>query len=196
MKEEIRKVLMEMPERNASDLHISANSVLRYRIDNDLVDVSDKVQSSEDTKALVYSLLDDDQIRRFEEAKELDFSFELENTGRYRVNVFFQRGHVGCAIRLIPLHIMSLEECGLPEQVVRKFCEACRGRGCEVCLRTGFRGRVLLAEHLRLDDRLRAAARAEGTRVLCSDRPLSVVAEELSISGVTGVAEVGRIVGT
>lgn len=127
MRKDIKEALVAMPDKKASDLHISANSPLHYRIDNDLIKISDTPLSSEDAKEAIYSIMNDEQLKKFEEAKELDFSFEIEGIGRYRVNIFYQRGHVGCAIRLIPLHIMTIEECGLPEQVVRKFCEAQKG---------------------------------------------------------------------
>ena len=127
MRKDIKEALIAMPEKKASDLHISASSPLHYRIDNDLINVSDTVLSSEDAKEAIYSIMNDEQVKKFEEAKELDFSFEIEGVGRYRVNIFYQRGHVGCAIRLIPLHIMTIEECGLPEQVLKKFCAAQKG---------------------------------------------------------------------
>jgi twitching motility protein PilT len=127
MKTDIREILKAMPLMRASDLHISANSPLHYRIDNELVEVDPAVNSPEEAKELAYSLMDDDQIKRFEEAKELDFSIEIEPVARYRVNMFMQRGNVGCAVRLISLEIMTLAECGLPEDVMRKFCGAQKG---------------------------------------------------------------------
>jgi twitching motility protein PilT len=127
MKKDIIEILKAMPAKRASDLHISANSPLHYRIDNSLVDVFPDVISPEEAKELSYALMDENQIKRFEEAKEIDLSFEIESVGRYRVNVFMQRGKVGCAARLIPLEIMSISECGLPEDILRKFCAAQKG---------------------------------------------------------------------
>lgn len=127
MREELKIILENMPRKNASDLHITSNTVMHYRVDSGLVKVNDKVMSGADTKELVYGLMSDERINKFEEKKELDFSFEIEGSGRYRVNAFFQRGDVGCAIRLIPFEIKTLSECGLPVNVVRKLCMAQRG---------------------------------------------------------------------
>lgn len=127
MRDDIKKILTEMVKKTASDLHITKGTPMHYRIDNDLIEVNSKVLSSDDTTDIVYSLLSKEQIQRFEENKELDFSLSLEGVGRYRANAFIQRGSVGCAIRWIPLDIMSLEGCGLPVEVVRHFCNAQRG---------------------------------------------------------------------
>jgi len=127
MKDDIKKILMAMPDRKASDLHISANAPMHYRINNDLVEVDEKNLCPEDTKEIVYSLLSAEQIKKFEREKELDFSLSIEDVGRFRGNAFIQRGRVGCAIRLIPLKIMSIPECGLPVDVVTEFCTYHKG---------------------------------------------------------------------
>jgi twitching motility protein PilT len=72
-------------------------------------------------------LLDEEMTARFENRKELDFSFQLEDVARFRANVFIQRGKIACAIRIIPFNIWSIEECGLPEDVVRGFCQLKKG---------------------------------------------------------------------
>ena len=126
MKENVKKMLMDMPEKRASDLHIGANTPMHYRIDDDLEELG-KPLSAEEAKEIIYSLLTQDQIKRFEKEKELDFSLEIKDVGRFRGNIFLQRGNVTCAIRLIPLKIMSIEECGLPVEVVKSFCHAQRG---------------------------------------------------------------------
>lgn len=127
MNDKLRKILEAMPEKRVSDLHIGARYPMQYRIDSQLVPIDDKVLSPDEAKEIIYSLLGPEQIKKFEDAKELDFSVELENVGRYRCNMFIQRGFIGCAIRLIPLDVMSLEECGLPVSVMRDFCRAQKG---------------------------------------------------------------------
>jgi len=94
-----------------------------------------------------------------------------------------------------PYVVFSAVDLVLNQRLVRRFCEACKGQGCEVCLQTGFRGRVLLVEHLRLNQALRAAAREKGTEMLRSRQPLSAVADELSTAGVTSGVEIGRTIG-
>ena len=127
MRKDVKQILVEMPGKRVSDLHIGVDAPMHYRIDSDLVPVNDTVLSSEEAKDIVYSLLNRDQIEKFEEEKELDFSLEIENVGRFRCNAFVQRDNVGCAIRLIPLNIMSVEECGLPEELVKKICAYQKG---------------------------------------------------------------------
>lgn len=127
MQPDLRKILIDMPEKGASDLHISADSPMHYRIDNELESLNDKILSSEDVKGIIYGMLSPQEIEKFEKEEELDFAFTIEGVGRYRCNAFIQKNSVGCAIRLIPLQVLSLSECGLPEDIVRKFCNAQKG---------------------------------------------------------------------
>lgn len=127
MRDDIKKILIAMLEKKASDLHIGANTPLHYRINSKLVEVNDKVLSGEEAKDIVFSLISEKQAQQFKAERELDFSLSIEGVGRYRCNAFFQRGHVGCAIRLIPIDIMSIPECGLPEGIVKDFCACQKG---------------------------------------------------------------------
>ena len=92
-----------------------------------------------------------------------------------------------------PYVVFSAVELVLNQRLIRRYCEACKGSGCAGCLGTGYRGRIPVVEHLRMTDALRAAARTEGTGVLRSVRPLSLVAQEYPAAGVTSSAEIGRI---
>ncbi|MBU0570796.1 MAG: type IV pilus twitching motility protein PilT [Candidatus Omnitrophica bacterium] len=123
----IRKLLIKMKENNASDLHIAANAPMHYRINSDLVVACDRVLTPDDVREITYSLMSDEQVVRLERDKELDFSFEIKDVARYRVNVFYQRSWVGCAIRMIPVRIRSIEECGLPGDTIIGFCRAHQG---------------------------------------------------------------------
>jgi len=127
MREDIKKIMAAMPGNNASDLHIGADTPLHYRIDGSLVPIEGEPLSAEEAKEIIYALLSPEQIKRVEEDKELDFSLAIEGVARYRGNVFIQRGNTGCAIRLIPLRIKGIAECGLPEEVVGKFCKILKG---------------------------------------------------------------------
>ena len=127
MTDDMKKILMAMPEKRASDVHIGAKSPIHYRIDNELVPVDDKVLTAEDTEKIVFELMSEVQKKKFVEDREMDFSFEIENIGRFRANAFYQRHSVGCAIRLIPFKLMTIEECGLPVEVVRSFSKLRRG---------------------------------------------------------------------
>lgn len=124
---DIHTLLQKLVENNASDLHLSANSTPKMRIDEKLIEADKTPLTPEDTKRLAYNMLTKEQIETFERDKELDFSFELRNVCRFRVNVFLQRSHVGVAIRLIPFEIMSFEECGLPVEVIKNLCRKPKG---------------------------------------------------------------------
>ncbi len=127
MDAKIKKILVDMPQKCASDLHISADSPIHYRINNDLVAVDEQVLTPDEARKVIYSLMTDHQVRKFEEEKELDFSFSIAGVGRYRANAFIQRNSLGCSIRMIPLRIMSIKECGLPVDIVKGFCNANKG---------------------------------------------------------------------
>lgn len=123
MKADIKSLLKVMMEKRASDMHITANSPIHLRIDEKLYPVDKKILSPTEAKESVYGILSEDHIKQFEKNWELDFSFEIRNLARFRVNVFYQRGNVGCAIRLIPFKIMNFEECGLPSKITTDLCK-------------------------------------------------------------------------
>ncbi|MBI4845251.1 MAG: type IV pilus twitching motility protein PilT [Candidatus Omnitrophica bacterium] len=118
MTAEIAKLLHILIERNASDLHLGAGSPAYLRIDEKIIPVNDKILSSADVQELIFSILSPEDVKRFKSEKELDMSFEIDGLSRFRVNVFFQRGHVGAALRVIPFKILSFAECGLPVKIV------------------------------------------------------------------------------
>ncbi len=123
----VKSLLKVMMEKRASDLHITANSQIHLRIDEKLIPIDKKELTGEEAKEAIYSILTEDQKKKFEKDLELDFSFEIRDLARFRVNVYFQRGYVGCAIRLIPFKIWSFAECGLPEDKVKALCKKPRG---------------------------------------------------------------------
>ncbi len=101
-------------ERGASDLHLTAGLPPMIRVDGDLVPLEYAVLQPRDAQRLIYDILTNDQIQWFEKTRELDFSYGLKDIGRFRVNVYRQRGNVGAALRAIPSQIPSMEELGLP----------------------------------------------------------------------------------
>lgn len=127
MARDIHALLNMLVSKGGSDLHITANSAPKLRIDEKLIDAEKTTLLPEDTRQLAYSMLTKEQIATFERDKELDFAFEIPNVSRFRVNVFLQRNNVGVAIRMIPYEIMSFEKCGLPTDVVKRFCQKPKG---------------------------------------------------------------------
>ncbi|MCS6971307.1 MAG: type IV pilus twitching motility protein PilT [Planctomycetota bacterium] len=124
----MEELLRTLVERGGSDLHISAGSAPRIRVDGALIELPGAdILGPEQTKRLVYSVLDNAQIARFEQELELDMSFGLQGVGRFRVNVFYQRGSVASVMRLIPYEIYSFEQLGLPAEVCTRLCSLSQG---------------------------------------------------------------------
>ncbi|MCK4506074.1 MAG: type IV pilus twitching motility protein PilT [Candidatus Aegiribacteria sp.] len=113
----IKTLLKEMMERRATDLHLTVGTPPVVRVDGELDRMEYDPLTAQDTQNLVYSLLKDEQKKRFELEKELDFAFGIKGLSRFRANVFLQRGCVACAIRSIPHEILGFEELGLPPVV-------------------------------------------------------------------------------
>lgn len=127
MSKDLNQLLKEAVHRGASDLHLGADAKPCIRMDGNLVILDDSVLDAGAVKNLVYSVLTDDQKGKFERDKELDYAFTIQGLSRFRVNVFWQRGCVGAAIRMLPFKIMSFKECGLPVDTVQDFCRRQKG---------------------------------------------------------------------
>jgi twitching motility protein PilT len=123
----LRQLLEEMIERDASDLHITAGERPKLRIDGDITNSRvEQILNPKDTLQLTYSVLTENQKKRFETEDELDFSFGIQNLARFRGNCFKQRGCVSMVIRQIPFSVKTFEELGLPP-VLAKLAERPRG---------------------------------------------------------------------
>lgn len=122
------KELLELAlEEGASDLHLSCGHHPTLRISGNLVPlVKKKRLFAEDTQAFARVLMTDEQYQRFLQVKEIDFSYSFEERGRFRVNVFFQREYISCALRLIPSQIPTIEELNLPS-ILHEFTKATQG---------------------------------------------------------------------
>jgi twitching motility protein PilT len=123
----LRALLEEMVSRNASDLHIVAGERAKLRVDGDITNASaDFLLTPKDTLQLAYSVLTEQQKKRFELEDELDFSFGIQNLARFRGNVFKQRGCVSMVVRQIPFAIKTFDQLGLPGAIA-KMAEKPRG---------------------------------------------------------------------
>lgn len=120
------ELLETVVENNASDLHICAGLPPVMRIDGELKAMRYTPLSPEVSQRIIYDILSDDQIQRFETDLELDCSYQLRKIARFRVNVFRDRGTVACALRLIPTKIPTIQQLGLPP-VVEKLARRPRG---------------------------------------------------------------------
>ena len=121
----IRGYLKRMIDAGGSDLHVKANSVVRARINGDIIPLSGEILSKEDALTFAKELLRG-RFNEFVKNKELDLVYPFDETTRFRVNIFFQMDGVSAVFRVIPVKILSIEDLQLPE-VVRKFTEVERG---------------------------------------------------------------------
>lgn len=115
----MKSLLKTLIDQGGSDLHITTGSAPILRIDGILHPMDLPKLDPGQTKQLIYSVLSDAQKHRFEEERELDFSFALKGISRFRCNVFMQRNAVAAAIRTIPFRIMGFDEMGVPKSVER-----------------------------------------------------------------------------
>jgi len=122
----LSQLLKTMVEQSGTDLHITTNSPPQVRIHGKLIPLKLPPFNPTDTKKLIYAILNDSQKQRFEEQLELDFSFGIKNLARFRANVFYQRGAVAGAFRLIPYEIRGFHTLGIPK-AVEGLCGLPRG---------------------------------------------------------------------
>ncbi len=122
----LRQLLEDMVQRKASDLHITAGVPPEFRIDGSMTPSEHEVLTPEMCASLAYSVLSDEQRKKFETTKELDLSFGVKGLSRFRSNVFLQRGVVTMAIRQIPYEILPMEKLGLPP-AVKEFTNRQKG---------------------------------------------------------------------
>jgi twitching motility protein PilT len=113
----IGKLLELTIQKGASDLHLLADQLPVIRVQGDLETVDIGKLSSEDIPTLIYSFMNKQQIRRFEQTKELDFGLQYDMRNRFRVNLHMQRGFMEATFRLITTRIFSFEELNIPEAV-------------------------------------------------------------------------------
>jgi len=109
-----------MQETGASDLLLTAGTVPHLRINGALEPVGTDVLSPEDTARLTHDILNERQLTDLAETKSIDFSRGFEGLSRFRMNVYYQRGSIALAIRIIPFVVPPFEDLGLPE-IVRDF---------------------------------------------------------------------------
>jgi twitching motility protein PilT len=118
------EILTRMAEERASDVHLTAGFPPAIRVRGLIVPLEEYGPvSAQVTRDTVYSLLNDDQRKRFESRKQLDLAYAVPGVARFRVNCFFQRGSISAAFRRIPHEIPRLDELGLPkilEDLTRK----------------------------------------------------------------------------
>jgi twitching motility protein PilT len=122
----MHELLKQMIDLHASDLHLTAGSPPLFRVDGKLHPMSVDKFNADQILKLGYSVMNEQQKKTFEQKKEVDFSFGVQNLSRFRSNVFLQRGCATCVFRQIPFLIQPLEKLGLPP-IVGKLTEKPNG---------------------------------------------------------------------
>ncbi|MCX6720934.1 MAG: type IV pilus twitching motility protein PilT [Candidatus Staskawiczbacteria bacterium] len=111
----LKKLLDIVVQQEASDLDISVGHVPNIRITGQLVPLSqEKVILAKDSEGIAFAILSEIQRKKLLEEKEVDFSYQYEDKGRFRANIFFQRGSISLALRFIPSDIRTIEDLNLP----------------------------------------------------------------------------------
>ena len=125
--EYLNKLLTETVKTEASDLHITVGLKPHLRVDGELAPIAkEQILDQEVIEGLINVLLTPKQKEKFLQEKELDFSYDYKDKGRFRVNVYYQRGHIAVAFRMIPVKIMTIEEMGMPP-VLHNFTKISQG---------------------------------------------------------------------
>jgi twitching motility protein PilT len=122
----IEQLLNLVFTKKASDLHLSVGLPPVIRIDGRLIRVEHPPLTKDDVEKIIFSMLTNEQRRILEQNWELDCSYGVEAIGRFRINVYRERGHFAAALRTISTDIPSFEQLGLPD-VVRELAERPRG---------------------------------------------------------------------
>ena len=112
---DINELLAFSVQNSASDLHLSAGEAPIIRVDGDIKRINLPPLSHQDVHTMIYNLMDDKQKEEYSTSLEVDFSIDIDQLSRFRVNAFNQSRGAAAVFRVIPSHIQSLEELGAPE---------------------------------------------------------------------------------
>lgn len=123
---DITQLLAFGVEQGASDCHLSSGEPPMMRIHGDLKKLDHPPLTKEEVHAMVYDIMNDGQRKLFEEIHDIDFSFEMGDVARFRVNVFLQRKGEGAVFRTIPTKILTLEQLGMPP-ILKQLCDKEKG---------------------------------------------------------------------
>ena len=123
---EIDTLFNYMLENDASDLHLSTGSKPKIRKHGELEEIDAPVLTDEGLQKMLFEIANEEQKEIFLAKKDLDFAYEIPGVSRFRANYFEQKRGTGAVFRVIPTKILTAEELGLPEQILR-FTKLSRG---------------------------------------------------------------------
>lgn len=122
----LQEALTLATQKGASDVHFSVGRPIMIRVDGSLVELNPEVLRPEDTLTYLEPILNEQQRKELDEKGEIDFAYSLQGVGRFRLNVFKQRGTLAAALRLLPFKIPTPESLGIP-MAVREMVTKKRG---------------------------------------------------------------------
>ncbi|MDH3973378.1 MAG: type IV pilus twitching motility protein PilT [Deltaproteobacteria bacterium] len=124
---ELDEILKVGAQKGASDVHLKVGLPPIFRIDSVLYPVKNLPRfTAESLSDMIFSIMTESQKKNFRNAHEIDLSYGVKGLGRFRVNVFQQRGTLGAVLRIIPMNVKSPEELHLPK-VIERLAEQRRG---------------------------------------------------------------------
>jgi len=112
---DITELLTFSAKNKASDLHVSSGEAPMIRVDGDVKRINLPAMEHKEVHAMIYDIMNDKQRKDFEEFLEADFSFEIPNLARFRVNAFNQNRGAAAVFRTIPSTVLTLDDLGAPE---------------------------------------------------------------------------------
>jgi len=116
---DMKDLLNEMLQKGASDMHLRANGPVVFRIDGNLIPLPNTVCHAGDTDTVAQALMNEDQKKLFAERFEVDVSYTFQELGRFRINIYKQRGYINLAFRHVPTKIPTIEELKLPPAITQ-----------------------------------------------------------------------------
>ena len=111
---DIRDFLKVMMDRDASDIYLTVDLSPMYRVEGNTQPIGQEALTKEDLEQLIQSIMDEKQKEQFARSKEMNLALHYPDLGRFRVNLFQQRGNPGMVIRQIKVEIMTIDQLGLP----------------------------------------------------------------------------------
>ncbi|MBL8482111.1 MAG: PilT/PilU family type 4a pilus ATPase [Rhodocyclaceae bacterium] len=117
------KLFQVMAEKQASDIFISAGAPINIKIQGSTIPINQKIMDPETVRRMAYEFLNPEQVKRFEETREMNLSFGRRDVGNFRVNMFYQRGSISIVVRYISHEIPQLDQLGLPPVLAEMIME-------------------------------------------------------------------------
>jgi twitching motility protein PilT len=179
---DLEKIFVASARNKASDIHLKAGQKPIFRVNTTLYDVGNRDLSAEEVKRMIYEIMTPKQIETFEQALGVDFAYSIPGTGRFRVNVFHDRGHCALAARRVNTSIPTFEALNLPTSV-KRIAEFDQGLIC-VAGATGSGKSTTIAcilEHINQTERAHIITIEDPIEYLFTDRKSVINQREIGI---------------